>query len=67
MALDGKIAVVTGGAMGIGKAMTEILVRNGAQVNLCLQYVRYCWWQHTVHWVYLQDYRQMNNQTSISV
>ncbi|XP_053188371.1 15-hydroxyprostaglandin dehydrogenase [NAD(+)] [Scomber japonicus] len=34
MALDGKIAVVTGGAMGIGKAMTEILVRNGAQVAL---------------------------------
>ncbi|CAK6957296.1 -hydroxyprostaglandin dehydrogenase [Scomber japonicus] [Scomber scombrus] len=34
MALNGKIAVVTGGAMGIGKAVTEILVRNGAQVAL---------------------------------
>ncbi|XP_042287673.1 15-hydroxyprostaglandin dehydrogenase [NAD(+)] [Thunnus maccoyii] len=34
MALNGKIAVVTGGALGIGKAMTEILVRNGAKVAL---------------------------------
>ncbi|KAM3601704.1 uncharacterized protein V6R79_017138 [Siganus canaliculatus] len=34
MALDNKVAVVTGGAMGIGKAMTEILLQNGARVVL---------------------------------
>ncbi|KAM6983783.1 15-hydroxyprostaglandin dehydrogenase [NAD(+)] [Tautogolabrus adspersus] len=34
MALNGKIAVVTGAAMGIGKAMTEILLKNGAKVAL---------------------------------
>ncbi|XP_028276850.1 15-hydroxyprostaglandin dehydrogenase [NAD(+)]-like [Parambassis ranga] len=34
MALEGKTAVVTGAAMGIGKAMTEILLQNGAKVVL---------------------------------
>ncbi|XP_060911423.1 15-hydroxyprostaglandin dehydrogenase [NAD(+)] [Labrus mixtus] len=34
MALHGKVAVVTGAAMGIGKAMTEILLQNGAKVAL---------------------------------
>ncbi|XP_029304310.1 15-hydroxyprostaglandin dehydrogenase [NAD(+)]-like [Cottoperca gobio] len=34
MALNGKIAVVTGAAMGIGKAITEILMQNGAKVAL---------------------------------
>ncbi|XP_041808441.1 15-hydroxyprostaglandin dehydrogenase [NAD(+)]-like [Chelmon rostratus] len=34
MALNGKIAVVTGAAMGIGKAMVEILLQNGAKVAL---------------------------------
>ncbi|XP_040908166.1 15-hydroxyprostaglandin dehydrogenase [NAD(+)]-like isoform X2 [Toxotes jaculatrix] len=34
MALSGKIAVVTGAAMGIGKAITEILLQNGAKVAL---------------------------------
>lgn len=34
MALTGKIAVVTGAALGIGKAMTEILLQNGATVVL---------------------------------
>ncbi|XP_035522439.1 15-hydroxyprostaglandin dehydrogenase [NAD(+)]-like isoform X1 [Morone saxatilis] len=34
MALNGKIAVVTGAALGIGKAMTEILLQNGATVVL---------------------------------
>lgn len=33
MALSGKIAVVTGPALGIGKAMTEILLQNGAKVK----------------------------------
>uniref|UniRef100_A0A3Q0S7Y8 Zgc:56585 n=1 Tax=Amphilophus citrinellus TaxID=61819 RepID=A0A3Q0S7Y8_AMPCI len=34
MALNGKTAVVTGAAMGIGKAITEILLKNGAKVAL---------------------------------
>ncbi|XP_038564908.1 15-hydroxyprostaglandin dehydrogenase [NAD(+)]-like isoform X2 [Micropterus salmoides] len=34
MALNGKIAVVTGAAQGIGKAMTEMLLQNGAKVAL---------------------------------
>ncbi|KAM4727406.1 15-hydroxyprostaglandin dehydrogenase [NAD(+)] [Anableps anableps] len=34
MALDGKTAVVTGAAMGIGRAMVELLLQNGAKVAL---------------------------------
>ncbi|XP_035522703.1 15-hydroxyprostaglandin dehydrogenase [NAD(+)]-like [Morone saxatilis] len=34
MALYGKIAVVTGAAMGIGRAITEILLQNGCKVAL---------------------------------
>ncbi|KAM8835058.1 15-hydroxyprostaglandin dehydrogenase [NAD(+)]-like [Synchiropus picturatus] len=34
MALKGKTAVVTGAAMGIGRAITEILLKNGANVVL---------------------------------
>nr|XP_019941018.1 PREDICTED: 15-hydroxyprostaglandin dehydrogenase [NAD(+)]-like [Paralichthys olivaceus] len=34
MALKGKNAVVTGAVMGIGKAITEILLQNGAKVAL---------------------------------
>ncbi|KAM3602212.1 uncharacterized protein V6R79_026315 [Siganus canaliculatus] len=34
MSLNGKTAVVTGAALGIGKAMAEILVKNGAKVVL---------------------------------
>ncbi|KAF1378299.1 hypothetical protein PFLUV_G00189100 [Perca fluviatilis] len=34
MELNGKIAVVTGAALGIGKAITEILLKNGAKVAL---------------------------------
>lgn len=33
MALNGKIAAVTGAAMGIGKAITEILLQNGVKVK----------------------------------
>lgn len=32
MALYNKIALVTGAAIGIGKAITEILLKNGAKV-----------------------------------
>ncbi|XP_026228963.1 15-hydroxyprostaglandin dehydrogenase [NAD(+)]-like [Anabas testudineus] len=34
MALNGKVAVVTGAAMGIGKAIAETLLHNGAKVVL---------------------------------
>lgn len=34
MALNGKIAAVTGAAVGIGKAIAEILLQNGAKVKL---------------------------------
>uniref|UniRef100_A0A3Q0RVQ3 15-hydroxyprostaglandin dehydrogenase [NAD(+)] n=1 Tax=Amphilophus citrinellus TaxID=61819 RepID=A0A3Q0RVQ3_AMPCI len=34
MALNGKTAVVTGAAMGIGKAIVEILLQNGAKVAI---------------------------------
>ncbi|XP_030294908.1 15-hydroxyprostaglandin dehydrogenase [NAD(+)] [Sparus aurata] len=34
MALSGKTAVVTGAVMGIGRAMTEVLLQNGAKVAL---------------------------------
>lgn len=34
MALNSKVAIVTGAAMGIGKAITEILLQNGAKVAL---------------------------------
>ncbi|XP_073336160.1 15-hydroxyprostaglandin dehydrogenase [NAD(+)] [Pagrus major] len=34
MALSGKTAVVTGAVMGIGRAITEVLLQNGAKVAL---------------------------------
>lgn len=37
MALTGKVAVVTGAAQGIGKAVTEILLQNGAKVTAARQ------------------------------
>jgi NAD(P)-dependent dehydrogenase (short-subunit alcohol dehydrogenase family) len=35
LGLDGKVAIVTGGSKGIGLAIAEALVREGAQVFLC--------------------------------
>lgn len=37
MALTGKVAVVTGAAQGIGKAVTEILLQNGVKVTAARQ------------------------------
>ncbi len=36
MALNGKTAVVTGAAMGIGRAISETLLQNGAKVKKSL-------------------------------
>jgi len=33
--LQGKVAVVTGAAQGIGRAIAEVLVQNGARVTIC--------------------------------
>jgi len=33
MALSGQTAVVTGAAMGIGRAVTELLLQHGAMVT----------------------------------
>lgn len=33
MKVDGLAALVTGGAQGLGKAFTEILLKNGAKVS----------------------------------
>lgn len=38
MALNGKITVVTGAALGIGKEITEILLQNGAKVKFVFRY-----------------------------
>lgn len=37
MALNCKVAVVTGAALGIGKAVAEILLQNGVRVTAALQ------------------------------
>lgn len=38
ISLDGKVAIVTGGSKGIGRAIALTLAGNGARVAICLSY-----------------------------
>jgi NAD(P)-dependent dehydrogenase (short-subunit alcohol dehydrogenase family) len=44
MALEGRTAMVTGAAQGIGRSISEILLKNGAKVKFYLQREFNCEW-----------------------
>lgn len=41
--IKGKIALVTGGATGIGLAYATHLLQNGAQVNIKTYFISFLW------------------------
>lgn len=39
MDLEDKLALVTGGAQGLGRSFVEILLKNGAKVNIAYHFI----------------------------
>jgi NAD(P)-dependent dehydrogenase (short-subunit alcohol dehydrogenase family) len=49
MKVEGKVAVVLGGARGIGRACMEMLLKQGAKVSYIYNYYQ-CAFKYLSHW-----------------